>query len=335
MPYIHGVTGPADDLETENRRLREENAWLRSVLRYAGDILICTDLHGKLTEWSGGAEKILGWRKDEVLGRSVYEVYVDPETPRELARKLRERPGEPLLDQDVQVRRKDGRKVWLSLSLADLLDGEGRRIGRVGVSKDVTERKRLERELRRLSVTDKLTGLHNQAHFYERLEIEKERAVRLEHGLALVLFDLDGFKEYNDANGHEAGDRVLRSVGGVVINTIRKEVDSGYRYGGDEFCCLLPGSDVAGAVVFAERLRAGIASGDVGASITASIGICVHDVADRAQQIVKAADLAMYRAKRAGGNRICVHGRDEHWRGGSPLGSLGAALPPPHVLAIK
>jgi diguanylate cyclase (GGDEF)-like protein/PAS domain S-box-containing protein len=328
------VTDRASDLEGENRRLREENAWLRSVLRYAGDILICTDLHGRLTEWSGGAEKILGWTKEEVLGRSVYEVYVDPETPRELTRKLRERPGEPLLDQDVQVRRKDGRKIWLSLSLADLLDGAGRRIGRVGVSKDVTERKRLERELRRLSVTDKLTGLHNQAHFFERLEIEKERAVRLAHGLALVLFDLDGFKEYNDAQGHEAGDRVLRFVGGVVMGSIRKEVDSGYRYGGDEFCCLLPGSDVTGAVTFAERLRQGIESGEAGQRITASIGICVHDPTDRGLQIVKSADQSMYRAKRAGGNRICVHGRDEQWRAGMPIGGAATA-PVPKTLALK
>lgn len=305
-------------LEQEVRRLREENDWLRSVLRYAGDILITTDLAGRVTEWSGGAEKFLGYAKEEILGRRAASLYVDPETRRSLLEKLRQKPGEPILDQEIQVRRKDGRKVWLSLSLAELKDSEGRRIGTVGVSKDITERKRLERELRRLSKTDRLTGLYNQSHFFETLEIEKERARRLSHGLVLVLFDLDGFKEYNDRNGHEAGDKLLRVVGGVVFQSIRKEVDTGFRYGGDEFCCLLPGGSVDGGLVFAERLRQGISASPADGSVTASIGICAFDPADPSLQLVKFADMAMYRAKRAGGDRICVHGRPgEAWRGGA------------------
>jgi diguanylate cyclase (GGDEF)-like protein/PAS domain S-box-containing protein len=312
---------PSDDRDAELQALRAENAWLRAVLHHASDILMTTDFAGRITEWSGGAEKILGYTRAEVLGRPASAFYVEPETRRQLVQRLRERGGEPLLDQEVQVRRKDGRKVWISLSIAELRDAKGRRIGTVGVSKDITERKRLERDLRRLSTTDKLTGLYNQAHFFGKLEIEKERAVRLGNALVLLLFDLDHFKQHNDRFGHEAGDRLLRSVGGIIFQSIRKEVDSGFRYGGDEFCVLLPGSTIDGGLVFAERVRAAIAAAsDVG--VTASLGLCAFDPDDRGLQLVKAADLAMYCAKRSGGNRICVHGRAGAWRAGSRLDEL-------------
>jgi diguanylate cyclase (GGDEF)-like protein/PAS domain S-box-containing protein len=314
----------------ELQRLRAESAFLRSVLRHAGDVIVATDLEGRITEWSGGAEKVLGYAREEVLGRPATSFYVDPETRAALIERLRSRGDDPLIDQEVQVRRKDGRKLWLSLTLAQLLDPGGRRIGTVGVSKDVTERKRLERELRRLSTTDKLTGLYNQAHFFHRLEVEKERASRLQHGLVLTLFDLDRFKDENDLHGHEAGDRLLRSVGNVVFQSIRKEVDAGFRYGGDEFCVLLPGTTVDGALVFCERVRAAIEAGNQ-AGVTPSMGIAAFDPDDASQKLVQQADLAMYRAKRMGGNRICIHGRPGvAWRGGRQLHA-----PEPHDVAER
>ncbi|HVY60393.1 MAG TPA: PAS domain S-box protein, partial [Planctomycetota bacterium] len=131
----------SEDPANELAALRAENAWLRSILRYASDMLITTDNAGRVTEWSGGAEKLLGYAKEEALGRPASAFYVEPDMRRRLVQRLRERGGEPLLDQEVQVRRKDGKKVWVSLSIAELRDPAGRRIGTVGVSKDITERK--------------------------------------------------------------------------------------------------------------------------------------------------------------------------------------------------
>jgi diguanylate cyclase (GGDEF)-like protein/PAS domain S-box-containing protein len=310
----------------EVARLRAEVAYLRAVLRCAGDIIVTTDLEGRILEFSDGATRALGYTQEEALGRHAGFLYVNPADREALVAQLR--AGEPVVDREVAVRSKEGKKLWLLLSLAELKDDAGRPIGAVGVAKDVTERKRLERELRRLSVTDKLTGLYNQGHFYTLLETEKERAARLGHPLALVLLDLDGFKEWNDRFGHQEGDRVLRAVGAVIFSEIRKEVDSGFRYGGDEFCVLLPGSEGEGAIGFAERLRAGVER--IGAGrITASVGVAAHDAAHRGAQIVKAADGAMYRAKRAGGNRICVHGRD----GVAYAGGTVVALEGPVALA--
>jgi two-component system cell cycle response regulator len=97
----------------------------------------------------------------------------------------------------------------------------------------------IRQELNRLSITDSLTGLYNQRHFYDRLNEETARAQRQNHELALILLDLDDFKQYNDNFGHLAGDGLLQKVGAVINSKMRQSVDSGYRYGGDEFAVML------------------------------------------------------------------------------------------------
>ncbi|GIW70905.1 MAG: hypothetical protein KatS3mg102_0447 [Planctomycetota bacterium] len=313
---------PAGGLAAEVERLRAEVDLLRAILRCAGDIIVTADTEGRIVEWSDAAERLLGYRRAEVIGTPVAQLYEDPAVRARLLERLAATGGEPLLDQEVRVRRKDGRSLWLSLSLAELRDRQGRLLGTVGVAKDITERKRLERELRRLTRTDRLTGLYNQAHFFERLEVEKERALRLEHQLALVMFDLDRFKPYNDEHGHQAGDAALRAVGGVIFRQIRKEVDSGFRYGGDEFCLLLPGTDAWGALHSAERVRAGIEALGLG-GITASMGIAAFDRERPAQDLLAEADEAMYGAKRAGGNCIAVHGSARIYRAAAAPGARG------------
>ncbi len=99
-----------------------------------------------------------------------------------------------------------------------------------------------KQELRKLSITDSLTGLYNQRHFYTRLEHEVTRAKRQRQHLALLLLDLDKFKFYNDNHGHLAGDEVLQKLGSIIKAQIRQGVDSGYRYGGDEFAVILIGA---------------------------------------------------------------------------------------------
>jgi len=98
-------------------------------------------------------------------------------------------------------------------------------------------------ELKRLTITDSLTGLYNQRHFYSRLNDEITRAQRQEQALALILLDLDDFKQYNDRNGHILGDELLQKFGKIINAQIRQGVDSGYRYGGDEFAIILINAD--------------------------------------------------------------------------------------------
>jgi diguanylate cyclase (GGDEF)-like protein len=169
--------------------------------------------------------------------------------------------------------------------------------------KTLREKESLEEEVRRLSITDDLTGLYNHRHFFKTLEAELARLKRQKTSLSLLMFDLDNFKKYNDLYGHLEGDKVLKTVGEIVKNSIRSNVDSGYRYGGDEFTVLLIGASVDRAMTIAERIRTSIEQGE-SHHITVSIGLSEYRDHFDLEGFVKSADDAMYRAKNGGGNRV-------------------------------
>ena len=149
-------------------------------------------------------------------------------------------------------------------------------VGILGVLRDVTEKIKLEKELLELSITDGLTGLHNQRHFFKELDKEMERAVRQRTPLSLLLFDLDDFKVYNDLNGHLEGDKVLKSVAQPLLRAIRR-MDSAYRYGGDEFTVILPGAPKKEAAQVAERIRKSFKTMPYLQEINLSIGLAEFD----------------------------------------------------------
>jgi len=152
----------------------------------------------------------------------------------------------------------------------------------------------LKKELSRLSVTDSLTGLFNQRHFYMRLREEIVRSTRQKHPLALILIDLDNFKEYNDRHGHIAGDQALRHVGKSILRSIREGVDSGYRYGGDEFAIILIDSDILIAEEIGKRVRFAIKdSGE----LRASLGYAVYSEDMNLTDFVRLADTNLYKSK--------------------------------------
>jgi two-component system cell cycle response regulator len=152
----------------------------------------------------------------------------------------------------------------------------------------------LKKELSRLSITDSLTGLFNQRQFYLRLREEIVRSTRQKHALALILLDLDNFKDYNDKHGHIAGDQALRHVGKAILGNIREGVDSGYRYGGDEFAIILIDSDIAIAEEIGKRVRMAIRdSGQLGASV----GYAVYGENMNLTDFVRVADANLYKSK--------------------------------------
>lgn len=152
----------------------------------------------------------------------------------------------------------------------------------------------LRKELSRLSITDSLTGLFNQRQFYMRLREEIVRSTRQKHSLALILMDLDNFKEYNDKHGHIAGDAALRDVGKAILRSIREGVDSGYRYGGDEFAIILIDSDLSIAQEIGKRVH--LAIRDNG-QLRASLGYAVYGENMNLTDFVALADANLYRSK--------------------------------------
>ncbi len=167
------------------------------------------------------------------------------------------------------------------------------------------EKERLEEEVRRLSITDDLTGLYNHRHFFKKLEEETIRAQRQNAPLSLMMFDVDNFKKYNDTRGHIEGDKVLEEIGKIVGRCIRQKVDSGYRYGGDEFAIILIGVNVDRASEIAERIRGLIERTKLG-DITVSIGLAEYNSDKNIEHFIKSADEAMYVAKIHGGNRMHI-----------------------------
>jgi two-component system, cell cycle response regulator len=167
-------------------------------------------------------------------------------------------------------------------------------------------------EQERLAVTDGLTGLHNRRFFEEMLRYETERSVRTGPHLGLIVIDVDHFKSVNDAHGHQAGDDVLRSIAGRLDAAVRRR-DVVARYGGEEFVVILPDADAEVLLELAERCRRIIADrpfplpGGPALPVTVSLGVAgLPDHAGTAQELVRAADRALYLAKAAGRNRVQV-----------------------------
>jgi diguanylate cyclase (GGDEF)-like protein len=159
------------------------------------------------------------------------------------------------------------------------------------------------------ATTDGLTGLANRRMLDEELALEWRRADRIGDPLAFVLIDLDDFKRVNDDHGHQAGDAVLRAVGGVLTSGVR-QADLAGRYGGEEFALILPGTDLAGAQKLAERVRIALVAmrvdGPKGKALTAtaSFGVAAKGELPSPEKLVADADEALYEAKRAGKNRV-------------------------------
>jgi diguanylate cyclase (GGDEF)-like protein len=170
-------------------------------------------------------------------------------------------------------------------------------------SRTLAEKEKLEEEVRRLSITDDLTGLYNHRHFFKALESELTRLRRQKTSLSLLMLDVDNFKRYNDTHGHVEGDRVLKKIGQIVKHSIRHNVDSGYRYGGDEFASLLIGASLEQALTIAERIRLTIEEAGF-RDITVSVGLAEFQDGFDLERFVKSADDAMYVAKHSGGNRV-------------------------------
>ena len=167
--------------------------------------------------------------------------------------------------------------------------------------------------LERLAVTDGLTGLYNHRYCRDRLIEEFQRAMRYRLPLSCMIFDVDNFKHFNDTYGHLLGDMILHEIAERTLSCIRKS-DLVARYGGEEFVVVMPQTELAGAVAEGERLRSAIASrGFAGVpqdvQVTVSVGVCSlhHAVMRDADDLMRAADDALYRAKRTGKNKVCFN----------------------------
>ena len=311
--------------------LQESQALYRLLTEDAQDVLWRTDSQLVLTYISPADEKLRGFRADEVVGHSVFEMFTDEgvEVIKSMLRlrAMEDAAGgtERFLRFEVQHRCKDGRLIWGEVLSKPDRNAQGEIIGYHGITREITERKRLEEQVHQLAFHDPLTHLANRRLMLDHLEQAMSASKRSQRHGALLFLDLDNFKPLNDTHGHGVGDLLLIEVAERLKACVR-EADTVARFGGDEFVVLLselstqPGEAAEQAVAIAEKVRTRLAepyvlqSAPSAPSIrhecTASIGVAVFRGRDESQNaVIDRADAAMYRAKEEGRNRIqCAPG---------------------------
>ncbi len=245
--------------------------------------------------------------------------------------------GQPLIVEDVEVhpifRRRNRERYYTSTLISVPLVRSGALLGVININNKINRKPFEPHDLRlleaiaahasvalgnarkyedtlRLSQIDGLTGLANHGHFYKMLDLEIERARRYERSLSLAMIDIDNFKQYNDRNGHRAGDQALVAVARIIGDRSRTH-DIVARYGGEEFAIILPETTLDGAHALGEKLRTAVEgiSLDGEEPLTISVGVTSFGInITTASQLVDVADAELYRAKSLGRNRTCSPG---------------------------
>ena len=283
----------------------------RSLVRYSSDIITILDADGTVRYVSPAVERVMGYKPEEQVGTNAFDTIHPDDRDRALATfaEVLKRPGlHPPLE--FRVAHKDGSWRYLEHVVNNLLDDPAVRAVVVN-SWDVTERKALEEQLRHQAFHDPLTGLPNRALFMDRLEHALSRAKRRGSNVAVLFIDLDNFKVINDSLGHKAGDQLLKAVAERLKDCVRPE-DTAARLGGDEFTILVEGiaggGDVARiAVRIVEILQPPFTLEEQEVFATVSTGIALNSpTQEQAADLLRHADLAMYRAKHRGKARYEV-----------------------------
>jgi diguanylate cyclase (GGDEF)-like protein len=202
-----------------------------------------------------------------------------------------------------------GHNLYLAIDAGSIFDAEGRLVAVVETLRDMTEQQQAQSELARLASQDALTGLPNRRAFDERLAFEWSRAQRDGSSLALLMLDVDRFKEFNDSLGHPAGDACLRHIGQALGDAMARATDLVARYGGEEFAVILPQTNLRGAGKVAERLRAAVEDRRIDRAegvVTVSVGgsWASPDREGLPEALLDLADQALYQAKHDGRNRV-------------------------------
>lgn len=299
------VEEATQDLKRINSELLATKEYLENLIHSTVDAIITTNVEGVIDFANTGALHMLGYFREELVGKPFEEYLAGgAEEMRYVRRVLKD--DKPLQNYETSLRRRDGGMVPVSMSLSLVRGADGQIVSTLAICKDTTEQKRLEEELKEMSIKDSLTGLYNQRYFYDRLEAEIERARRQGHPLSLLLFDIDQFKSYNDSHGHLEGDYVLQEIGKVVLECTREHVDIGFRYGGDEFTVILPEASEQQALLIAERIRTSFEAKRFDL-LTVSIGLMAYKGEYSLKKFIQFTDSMMYDAKRSGGNRVYVY----------------------------
>ncbi len=304
-------------IRATSMRLDKLSLYLDTILNNSIDMaIVATDDQYHVVFYNDCTESVLGYRSGETLGRKVQDIHlleegVQAERFEAVMEKVRA-DGSHTFCFPRQV---DGEERWFQARVSSILHEEGGVEGYVFMVHDITERRRAEENIRFMAYHDILTGLPNRVSFNERLRLELAHAERNKTRLAVLVLDLDRFKEVNDTMGHYGGDLLLEAVAGRLSQALRKS-DTVARVGGDEFMMVLPAmSDnenvLAAVAKMAQSMEEPLEIKGKEWNITLSMGVSFYpEHGSKPDKLVELADQAMYRAKQEGhsmgGSNLCI-----------------------------
>lgn len=308
--------------EKKKTRIEMDKDFTESLVELCPDAIIGVNRQGVVTIFNKAAEILTGRTADNVINQlHVSKLYDPPELAREVKKRIysSDQGGAgKMKNMEVRIKTREDKSVPIMLSAA-LINKNNEEIGSIGFFHDLTRTKQLEE----ISISDELTGLYNRYHFRSVLAKELDRCIRYNRPLTIAYIDLDNFKPFNDSFGHAQGDDILRLVGSCAKQLLRIQ-DTAFRLGGDEFALLLVETDLESGAIVADRFRHAFneqwfkVMSHVGKGLNAvslSIGLAQYCREDKAgsrrentDNLIKRADIAMYEAKRAGGNKVVKAG---------------------------
>lgn len=273
---------------------------------------------------SPNVKDMTGYEAEEVVGCKIADFLVEEsrnyffvQVTKHINKRINGDTEETILH-EIQLICKSGLVKWLEVS-ANLMFEEGSFIGYIGTTRDITEKKEYERqlgkyieelkilntELKKMAITDNLTGVFNRRQFEDDLNLIINKKKMQDIQFSLILFDIDYFKTINDFFGHKIGDSVLQRISELVLENIRT-TDRLFRWGGEEFIIILPEENLESAKIVAEKIRNIIQNEDFGIEkiITISLGVGEHIADENADQMFARIDKILYQAKIQGRNRV-------------------------------
>ena len=302
--FFHDISGR---LALQNH-LAESEAKFRTLFETASDAILSIDEDGLILMANRAAKDVFEYPGQEIVGLDVRRLLGSGEegTWEVLARYASRSESGKYVESSAVSR--SGKKIPFHISVSESISG-GKRFYTV-IMRDVSQIKAYEEDLQILANTDSLTRLFNRRQLYPIMQKELDRAVRKKIPFSVLLIDIDHFKKFNDTYGHAGGDLLLVGFADKMRSAIR-QMDSAFRFGGEEFVVLLPETTGQDAMIPAERFRQLIADSRFPmppegrpVSVTVSVGIAGYRNGDTLDDVIRHADLAMYAAKSGGRNRV-------------------------------
>jgi diguanylate cyclase (GGDEF)-like protein/PAS domain S-box-containing protein len=308
MAVLSDVTRLAEQEE----KLYADRQKFFAIFDHVRDYAIYTiTMDGLIEEWNQSLQRYAGWLAADVQGRSMSMFFPldDPDRPH-LDLLLAEAQRIGSTETEGWRLKRDGSRLWANTVVTALPDESGAVRGFVVVSRDLTERKRQEDEMKKLATVDPLTGAYNRRNGHALLAVQFSQRKRNGHPFAVLMLDVDDFKAVNDRFGHAVGDAVLCVLVQICRKALRP-VDMVIRWGGEEFLIVLPNTGADEAMSIAERLRVIVAAAEVAASegtsirFTISVGVALP-AGESPVELLRRSDGALYVAKTGGRNRVIL-----------------------------